>query len=117
MVRHMKNSKYNFISRREMLSLLSGTAAVFLPIPMFQLISSCSDHSKSCNKYNDSYHMNVNDLIDLMDQFTETYKKYSADDIELRETACMAIQWKGMFQPVQQGDLFVGRVKQLPIGW
>lgn len=61
--------------------------------------------------------MNVNDLIDLMDQFTETYKKYSADDIELRETACMAIQWKGVFQPVQQGDLFVGRVKQLPIGW
>lgn len=61
--------------------------------------------------------MDVNALVDLMDLFTETYKKYPEEEIELREAACMNVQWKGMFQPIQQGDLFTGRVRQLPIGW
>jgi pyruvate-formate lyase len=51
-----------------------------------------------------------------MADFTATYNKYFPEDTALREAACMDIQWKGMVQKIQEGDLFAGRIKQLPIG-
>ncbi|MFN8209290.1 MAG: pyruvate formate lyase family protein [Bacteroidales bacterium] len=60
--------------------------------------------------------MGPNELVDLMARFTDTYKNFPSDDRDLREAACMDIQWRGIVQQIQKGDLFAGRTKQLPIG-
>jgi len=58
-----------------------------------------------------------NEMVSIIEEFTNTYKNFSPDDIELREAACIAIQLKGIIRPIQEQDLFAGRMIQMPIGF
>jgi len=60
---------------------------------------------------------NVNDEILLLKEFTDEYKKYSQNEIEKREAACMRIQWRAMFCDIEEEDLFAGRSKFPIIGF
>ena len=48
--------------------------------------------------------------------FTETYKKHINDHPAMREAMCLKVQYPAFFTPVQDGDLFAGRIKNTLVG-
>lgn len=48
--------------------------------------------------------------------FTETYKKYIDDHPAIREAMCLKVQYPAFFTPIQDGDLFAGRIKNTLVG-
>lgn len=60
--------------------------------------------------------LGVNEMVQLLSEFTKTYQKFAPSDIYLREAACLAVQWRGISLPIGATDLFAGRSTQLPIG-
>lgn len=59
---------------------------------------------------------NVNEMIELLLEFTEIYKKYYYD-INLREAECYKILWRLMVLNIEDGDLFAGRIQFPVIGF
>ena len=86
---------------------------MFMPGFISQSLSSCNTVNESVKKNNI---MDPNKLVDLLLEFTSTYKSYSTSETEMREAACYKIQWKGMVQPIRNNDLFAGRMEENPIG-
>lgn len=48
--------------------------------------------------------------------FTETYKRYINDHPAIREAMCLKVQYPAFFTPIQNGDLFAGRIKNTLVG-
>lgn len=57
-----------------------------------------------------------NEMVGIIEQFTNMYQSFSPTDICSRELACWSVQLCGMVRPVQENDLFAGRMEQMPIG-
>src|SRR5512142_2773837 len=55
--------------------------------------------------------------FDLELEFTETYKRHLNDDPAIREAYCLQMLMPHLFDPPQPGDLFVGRIHYLPVGF
>ncbi len=58
-----------------------------------------------------------NEMVGILDEFTGTYKSFDRDEIESREAACVNVQLKGRVRSIQAGDLFAGRMDQMPISF
>ena len=58
-----------------------------------------------------------NQMTSILQEFTQTYRSFDPEDIEMREAACIRVQSKGRVRPVEDGDLFAGRMIQMPIGF
>ncbi len=48
--------------------------------------------------------------------FTETYKKHIKDHPAIREAMCLKVQYPAFFTPIQDEDLFAGRIKNTLVG-
>lgn len=48
--------------------------------------------------------------------FTETYRKYIHEHPAIREAMCLSVQYPAFFTPIQDGDLFAGRIKNTLVG-
>ncbi|HAB53055.1 MAG TPA: hypothetical protein DCE80_12950, partial [Ignavibacteriales bacterium] len=48
--------------------------------------------------------------------FTETYKKHLNDNPAIREAMCLKVQYPAFFTPIQDTDLFAGRIKNTLVG-
>lgn len=48
--------------------------------------------------------------------FTETYKKHINDHPAIREAMCLKVQYPAFFTPIQDDDLFAGRIKNTFVG-
>ena len=55
--------------------------------------------------------------LELMEAFTQTHQKYTQASRERREIECLKILYPATFRTVEEGDLFVGRLDFLPIGF
>jgi pyruvate-formate lyase len=60
---------------------------------------------------------NPNEMVDILYEFTKTYMAFNPNDIEKREAACLNVQLKGRVRPIAKGDLFAGRMEQMPISF
>jgi pyruvate-formate lyase len=49
-------------------------------------------------------------------RFTETYKKYKDAHPAIREAMCLKEQFPAFFTPIQEDDLFAGRIKNTLVG-
>ena len=58
-----------------------------------------------------------NEMVGILEEFTTTYRSFSLEDIEHREAACVNVQLKGRVRPILPGDLFAGRMDQMPISF
>ena len=58
-----------------------------------------------------------NEMVSILDEFTTCYRSFGMEEIEQREAACVNVQLKGRVRPIQTGDLFAGRMDQMPIGF
>lgn len=56
-----------------------------------------------------------NEMVGILDELTLTYQNFNQKEIESREAACINVQLRGRVRPIQQGDLFAGRMEQMPI--
>ncbi len=110
----MKTKNTTSYNRRQFMKHLSKGAAITLIMPsvLSQGLTSCQQRAESFN----TLAMQTNDLIKMMAEFTQVYKQHAASDIYTREAACMKVQWRGIVQDIQPGDLFAGRSTQPPIG-
>lgn len=48
--------------------------------------------------------------------FTETYKKHINEHPAIREAMCLKVQYPAFFTPIQDGDLFAGRINNTLVG-
>lgn len=55
--------------------------------------------------------------LEIMEQYTETHKKYSHASKERREVECLKIIYPEMFRSIESQDLIAGRLDFLPIGF
>ncbi len=58
-----------------------------------------------------------NEMVGILEEFTSTYQSFSQEDIEYREAACVNVQLKGRVRPIHSGDIFAGRMDQMPISF
>ena len=56
------------------------------------------------------------ETYDFIIKFTDAYQQYP-DDIYLRELACLKVQYPFILQPLQESDLFAGRIGHAPVGF
>jgi pyruvate-formate lyase len=50
-------------------------------------------------------------------RFTETYRRYQNAHVAIREAMCLRAQWPELFAPIEDGDLFAGRVQPRLVGF
>ncbi len=56
--------------------------------------------------------------IEIMENFTEVFRKYRKKSKIIREIECLKVQFPAIFSPIQENDLFAGRINELlPIGF
>lgn len=53
----------------------------------------------------------------LMEEYTETYKRYANSDKAWREVECLKIIYPTLFRHIEEKDLIAGRLDFLPIGF
>jgi pyruvate-formate lyase len=53
----------------------------------------------------------------LMEEYTETYKRYANSDKARREVECLKIIYPTLFRHIEEKDLIAGRLDFLPIGF
>lgn len=61
--------------------------------------------------------MTVEQQLKHMLDFTKTHEAFSKGDIYQREVMCLTQQFSYSLLPLRQGDLLVGRILELPIGF
>jgi hypothetical protein len=49
--------------------------------------------------------------------FTEVFRRHEAAPPARREAACLAAQFPAILLPIQDGDLFAGRLQHAPVGF
>ncbi|MGN0425804.1 MAG: pyruvate formate lyase family protein [Acetatifactor sp.] len=55
--------------------------------------------------------------LEIMEQYTETHKKYTGFSKERREVECLKVIYPQMFRSIEDSDLIAGRLDFLPIGF
>ncbi|MCL2589141.1 MAG: pyruvate formate lyase family protein, partial [Oscillospiraceae bacterium] len=55
--------------------------------------------------------------LEIMEQYTETHRRYTRDSKEAREIACLNVLYPTLFREIEDGDLLAGRIDFLPIGF
>ena len=55
--------------------------------------------------------------LEIMEEYTSTHKKYSANDKSKREIECLKVLYKSLFRSIESNDLLAGRLDFLPIGF
>lgn len=55
--------------------------------------------------------------LEIMEQYTETHRKYSTASKERREVECLKVIYPQMFRSIEETDLIAGRLDFLPIGF
>ena len=55
--------------------------------------------------------------LELMEQYTETYKRFSSSSVIRREVECEKVLFPAVMRSIQDQDLFAGRMDFLPIGF
>jgi pyruvate-formate lyase len=50
-------------------------------------------------------------------RFTDTYRRYRDAHVAVREAMCLRTQWPELFAPIEEGDLFAGRVQPRLVGF
>lgn len=110
------NQHNTAFNRRDFLSLLGkgATISFFMPAMISQTMISCS--SKTIPGIAAGTNLGVNEMVQMLSEFTKTYQSFAPSDIYLREAACLAIQWPGIVLPIDPTDLFAGRSTQPAIG-
>lgn len=58
-----------------------------------------------------------NRMVGLLEEFTRVYQQHGDGSVALREASCGQIQWQGMVRPIEENDLFAGRLVPNPIGF
>lgn len=58
-----------------------------------------------------------NEMTGILQEFTDTYRSFDPQEIEMREAACIRVQTRGRVRPIEEQDLFAGRMMQMPIGF
>ena len=53
----------------------------------------------------------------LMEEYTETYKRFSSSDKARREVECLKVIYPTLFRHIEDEDLIAGRLDFLPIGF
>ena len=59
----------------------------------------------------------LEEQLEIMELYTDTYKRFAGASKERREVECLKVQFPRMFRSVEDGDLFAGRLDFLPIGF
>jgi pyruvate-formate lyase len=59
----------------------------------------------------------IEEQIEVMEQYTETYQKYSGHSQAKREIECLKVLFPKMFREIEDTDIIVGRSDVLPIGF
>ena len=72
------------------------------------------NHYKTEVIYNES-RLTADEIIDVIWNFTETYKKNIHAHKAIREAECLAVQYPASMLGVMDNDLFVGRYDTLPV--
>jgi len=49
--------------------------------------------------------------------FSEVFRRVEHEPVALREAACLAAQFPAILLPIEDGDLFAGRIRYAPIGF
>jgi pyruvate-formate lyase len=62
-------------------------------------------------------HLSADEEIKVMEEFTETYKRFYSEHNAIREAMCLKVQFPAVLCRIQEGDLFAGRLEYLPIGF
>lgn len=55
--------------------------------------------------------------LEIMEEYTETHKKYASASKERREVECLKVIYPQMFRSIEDSDLIAGRLDFLPIGF
>ncbi len=55
--------------------------------------------------------------LEIMEQYTETHKKYASASKGRREVECLKVIYPQMFRSIEDSDLIAGRLDFLPIGF
>ena len=66
--------------------------------------------------YNNDSRLNLDELLDVMENFTKAYDSHRHSHTALREAACYAAQYPATMLDVAVNDLLVGRFDVLPLG-
>lgn len=61
--------------------------------------------------------LSTNEKINLMKEFTETYKQYEHASPAIREAMCLKVQFPAVMGNMTDEDLFAGRLGAVPIGF
>ncbi len=64
----------------------------------------------------DTLKYSVHEQIDMMHRFTTTHESYKNADVQVKELACLRIQFPFIMGTIQDGDFFAGDINYLPIG-
>ena len=60
---------------------------------------------------------NKTELVKYLKEFTETFQQFNSVEIEMRELACLRVQFPFILKDIEPQDLFAGRMKYAPIGF
>ena len=66
--------------------------------------------------YNNETRLNLNELVEVMERFTEVYRNMEGKHRALREAACFRVLYPAMLLGVDTYDRIVGRADIFPIG-
>ena len=58
----------------------------------------------------------LKEQVEIMEEYTETYKKFSAQSVARREIECLNVLFPRMFRTIEDTDIIIGRSDVLPIG-
>lgn len=59
----------------------------------------------------------LEEQIEIMEHYTDTYMKYSGSSPARREVECLKVLYPRMFRPIEEQDIIIGRSDVLPIGF
>lgn len=59
----------------------------------------------------------IEEQIEIMEQYTETYRKFSDQSLARREIECLKVLFPKLFRKIESTDIIIGRSDVLPIGF
>lgn len=59
----------------------------------------------------------IEEQIEIMEQYTETYRKFSDQSSARREIECLKVLFPKLFRKIESTDIIIGRSDVLPIGF
>lgn len=59
----------------------------------------------------------IEEQIEIMEQYTETYREFSDQSLARREIECLKVLFPKLFRKIESTDIIIGRSDVLPIGF